>query len=275
MDGPPFPPSKLAAPVPVHFPHPGLHFPCSLLIKRLEQFEVLDEIPKSRFSLDHDLSVLDDEKALLVAAIRIRAELNAELARLKQRDEDDPRLLSVPYNAHQTPHLAGGMSPSSNSNASSSAAHAMSSPLQSPIASVVATPSSLVPAAVPALTTASKASRAKKPKAVKSQQNVTEKKGSSLKRKKPDADPNAPKKPSNAFFWFCQEKRAPLQEKFRGEGMSGQHDLTKALAKLWSETAAEDKKVCTIWGRGVCVGEGTEPMLGGRDVCSHQALEPI
>lgn len=63
------------------------------------------------------------------------------------------------------------------------------------------------------------------------------------KRRKGDIDPNAPKKPSNAFFWFCQAKRAELQEQFKGEGTTGQHDLTKALAKLWGETNPEEKKV--------------------------------
>ena len=85
------------------------------------------------------------------------------------------------------------------------------------------------------------------------------------RRRKADTDPNQPKKPSNAFFWFCQEHRPSLQERFRGEGVQGQHDLTKILAKLWGETAPEDKKVCcprqeqqllskqgihSWWGRG-------------------------
>ena len=63
------------------------------------------------------------------------------------------------------------------------------------------------------------------------------------RKRKSDVDPLAPKKPSNAFFWFCQEYRPGLQEHFKGEGMSGQHDLTKILAKLWSETKMEDRKV--------------------------------
>ena len=62
-------------------------------------------------------------------------------------------------------------------------------------------------------------------------------------RKKKDGHSNAPKKPSNAFFWFCQEHRGSLQDQFRGEGVAGQHDLTKILAKLWSEATPEDKKV--------------------------------
>jgi hypothetical protein len=230
----------------------------SLLIKRLEQFEVLDDIPKSKFSLTPDLPALNDDKALLIAAVRIRAELNAELARLKAQDQEEIKLPGTSNNAHYTSYR--GMSPSNSATSSSVPPHGVATPLQSPVASVVAPPSSLVPATVPTLTSTSKNARIKKTKATtKVHLQAPEKsKVSSLKRKKPDADPNAPKKPSNAFFWFCQEKRAALQEKFRGEGMSGQHDLTKALAKLWSETAAEDKKVGleaggVVWGK-VSVG---------------------
>lgn len=63
------------------------------------------------------------------------------------------------------------------------------------------------------------------------------------KRRKAGVDPNAPKKPSNAFFWFCQERKPSLQDQFKGRGVAGQHDLTKVLAKLWSEITPEDKKV--------------------------------
>ena len=69
------------------------------------------------------------------------------------------------------------------------------------------------------------------------------------RKRKSDVDPLAPKKPSNAFFWFCQEYRPGLQEHFKGEGMSGQHDLTKILAKLWSETKMEDRKVHQLQAR--------------------------
>lgn len=66
--------------------------------------------------------------------------------------------------------------------------------------------------------------------------------GGGGRKKRGDGNSNAPKKPSNAFFWFCQEHRGSLQDQFRGEGVAGQHDLTKILAKLWSEATAEDKK---------------------------------
>ena len=68
-------------------------------------------------------------------------------------------------------------------------------------------------------------------------------KGSAASRRKKDADSGAPKKPSNAFFWFCQEQRGSLEDQFRGEGVAGQHSLTKILAQKWGETSTEDKKV--------------------------------
>ena len=231
----------------------------SFLVKRLEQFEVLDEIPRSKFSLNSDLlsNVIMDEKALLVTAIKIRGELDTELARLKPQGETsdyNSKFLNIPSNAHHGgTYSTGSVSPVNNLSSSTSLqSHVTSTPLQSPIASVITTPSSLVPASVPTLSTgATTALKGKKAKLSKGQHKALApsdkrkgNKGSSLlRKKKPDVDPNAPKKPSNAFFWFCQEKRAPLQEQFRGEGMSGQHDLTKALAKLWSETDTEHKKV--------------------------------
>ena len=221
----------------------------SFLIKRLEQFEVLDEVPASRMTLYQDSCQVEDEKALLVAAIRIQGQLDAELARLKAHapsDHDSKRLHPPPS------HTSGTTSPVSSHTHNPAPSHSRvtTTPLQSPIASVIVTPSSLVPASVPPAT---KPTVSTKKKTTKGRGGLGERQkatghrgGGTAKRKRPDADPNAPKKPSNAFFWFCQEKRAPLQEQFRGEGMSGQHDLTKALARLWSETASEEKKVSVV-----------------------------
>lgn len=225
---------------------------------------MLEEVPRSTFSLDPEsLPEVEDQKELLVAAVRIRAELNAELARLKTRrggeapehDSSRAKPQTVSNNTrHTAPANARSISPVSALNPAHSHDHVTANtPLQSPVASVISTPSSLVPASVPK----------SYGKVRKTKLKVTKAHGrgsGAAKRKRPDADPNAPKKPSNAFFWFCQEKRAPLQEQFRGEGMSGQHDLTKALARLWSETASEEKKVggyiyciASAPGRG-CVG---------------------
>ena len=58
-----------------------------------------------------------------------------------------------------------------------------------------------------------------------------------------ERDPNAPKKPANAFFWFCQEKRSEVQDRLAREGNVGHHDLTKVLSKMWGEVQNSDKKV--------------------------------
>ena len=58
-----------------------------------------------------------------------------------------------------------------------------------------------------------------------------------------EKDPNAPKKPSNAFFWFCQDKRSEVQDMLAREGNAGHHDLAKVLSKMWGEATASDKKV--------------------------------
>ena len=217
------------------------------MIKRLEQFEVLDEVSKNT-PLNQDIvSDPDDEKVLLATAVKIRAELDSELARLNGSStiSDESHNLNV---AH---HSGGSVSPHGTEamRSTPSYCHVAITPLQSPIASVIVTPTSLVPASIPVIGN-TKPKKSKNPRANTQSSNSSEKqkgRGSgSSKRKKADADPNAPKKPSNAFFWFCQDKRASLQEKFRGEGMSGQHDLTKALAKLWSETGTDDKKVCDV-----------------------------
>jgi hypothetical protein len=60
---------------------------------------------------------------------------------------------------------------------------------------------------------------------------------------KKERDPHLPKKPSNPFFWFCQEHRAMVQEQCAKDTTSGHHELTKALARMWNETSGEEKKV--------------------------------
>lgn len=101
------------------------------------------------------------------------------------------------------------------------------------------------PKTKPSATTGTSAPKQKKTTKTAAGGRAKKESGSTRKRKS-DVDPLAPKKPSNAFFWFCQEYRPGLQEHFKGEGMAGQHDLTKILAKLWSETKMEDRKVYTL-----------------------------
>ncbi|XP_071813334.1 uncharacterized protein [Apostichopus japonicus] len=60
-----------------------------------------------------------------------------------------------------------------------------------------------------------------------------------------EKDPNAPKKPANAFLMYCQEKRlsaslANNADKPRAE--MSHADLTKQLAKEWNDLEEKDKK---------------------------------
>ena len=218
-------------------------------MKRLEHFQEF-ELPKAK-NWDGDLDSSDEDSDIATAAAKIRADIDAELKATSEQSNSHNSKLNLP-----PPALLG---PSSSNDASlepgpvtpkSQVAnghtvlttpkhHAMSSPA----ASIILTPT-LVSATVPIVMTTSNVVPIKTKrgtKGVKRETNSTEK--GTTKKRRTDGDPNAPKKPSNAFFWFCQDKRATLQEQFRGEGMAGQHDLTKALARLWSETKIEDRKV--------------------------------
>jgi hypothetical protein len=53
-------------------------------------------------------------------------------------------------------------------------------------------------------------------------------------------DPNAPKRPANAFFFFCQMERANFKEANQDASLS---DLTKLLGQKWKSLTTEQKKV--------------------------------
>lgn len=60
-----------------------------------------------------------------------------------------------------------------------------------------------------------------------------------------EKDPNAPKKPANAFLMFCQEKRlsASQANKIENRKPEMSHaDLTKQLAKQWNDLEEKQKK---------------------------------
>ncbi len=252
--------------------HTHLPFKHRFLMKRLGQFEVIDEVPRIDVILNPDVMMdTSNERALLATAVKIRAEVNSELARLKSLGEvskHELKVLHIPNNAHRRSSYSGNGGNIFRAPTSVPHGRAVSSTsLQSPATSVIVTSSSVPPpqppppaAAVSPVVGAPTKIKKGKPGKVQSQiilptsGKIKNTGRAGTKRKRGDGDPNAPKKPSNAFFWFCQEKRASLQEKFRGEGTSGQHDLTKALAKLWSETGTEDKKVCDLTSGGeLCV----------------------
>lgn len=63
------------------------------------------------------------------------------------------------------------------------------------------------------------------------------------KRKGTKADPNAPKRPANPFFQFCQEQRPRVMERLAGEPEPSKQELTRQLATTWKSLSTEDKKV--------------------------------
>lgn len=235
-------------------------------MKRLEQFEVLDEVPRIDFSQLYSIPSLTNETTLLATAIRIKAELDKEVANVKSlpdmklcRDSNNDSKKAT-NNAHHGGDHGNGMVDAFRSPASSQNGMAYTpqhSPMSTSSSAVVAT--SNQPHTSGSVSSSPGSGKIKKATRIKhaphginlsSDKQKPLGRGHSSKKRRPDADPNAPKKPSNAFFWFCQEMRPSLQEQCREEGMSGQHDLTKALAKLWSETKTEDKKVHTSYYAG-------------------------
>jgi len=57
---------------------------------------------------------------------------------------------------------------------------------------------------------------------------------------KPEKDPNAPKRPANAFFMFCQLERGKLRENNQDASLS---ELTKMLGLRWKDMSADEKQV--------------------------------
>ncbi len=62
---------------------------------------------------------------------------------------------------------------------------------------------------------------------------------------KPQKNPNQPKRPKSAYFYFCDEKRPALIKKARGK--SGKDkvivgEVAKALGDLWKKKNDNDKK---------------------------------
>lgn len=63
------------------------------------------------------------------------------------------------------------------------------------------------------------------------------------------SDPNAPKKPANAFLMFCQEKRLSASQSNHSDKPKvemSHADLTKQLAKEWNDLEENAKKVTIV-----------------------------
>ncbi|XP_045772250.1 high mobility group B protein 3 [Maniola jurtina] len=65
------------------------------------------------------------------------------------------------------------------------------------------------------------------------------------KADKPERDPNAPKKPCNAFFQFCQEQRPVVVAETATEMGSEptKQEVTRQLASRWRALTNEEKRV--------------------------------
>lgn len=69
--------------------------------------------------------------------------------------------------------------------------------------------------------------------------------GPKRKTQKTAADPNAPKRPANPFFQYCQEQRTNVLESLiaQGFGEPSKQEVTKQLAINWNGLNPIDKKV--------------------------------
>lgn len=83
---------------------------------------------------------------------------------------------------------------------------------------------------------------------IKNEKPKTIKRPPRKKVPKSEKDPNAPKRPSNPFFQFCQEQRQILMEQISAELKPGEveptkQELTRQLALKWNSLSVPDKKV--------------------------------
>ncbi|KAF6199071.1 hypothetical protein GE061_007096 [Apolygus lucorum] len=68
---------------------------------------------------------------------------------------------------------------------------------------------------------------------------------SGVKRKGHKIDKNAPKRPANPYFQFCQEQRNSAIEEMASVGQTdpSKVDVTKHLANKWNALTQDDKKI--------------------------------
>ncbi|CAH1398586.1 unnamed protein product [Nezara viridula] len=69
-----------------------------------------------------------------------------------------------------------------------------------------------------------------------------------IKKKIHKVDKNAPKRPANPYFQFCQEQRTSTIEEMTSAGQSepSKIDVTKHLAYKWNLLTQDDKKVILL-----------------------------
>ena len=66
------------------------------------------------------------------------------------------------------------------------------------------------------------------------------------KAKKTKKDPNAPKNPMNAYFFYVKENRESYKAKHSDLKMT---EITKALGSQWKEMNEKEKEVCPLRNR--------------------------
>ena len=82
-------------------------------------------------------------------------------------------------------------------------------------------------------------------------------------------DPDAPKKPANAFFMYCQQQRNSMHGDPK-QSTVGHHELTKHLAKEWKTLGAERQKVRA--GSSLICKEGCRFSMG---CCMREPYHPL
>ncbi|XP_026469340.1 high mobility group protein B1-like [Ctenocephalides felis] len=90
--------------------------------------------------------------------------------------------------------------------------------------------------------------REKNDKLSKSNNKSNSKKKTGTRKKiktEKDKDPNAPKRPPNAFFLFCQEQRPIAMQKLAAfsQNEPNKQELTRHLALLWRNLPPDEKQI--------------------------------
>lgn len=58
--------------------------------------------------------------------------------------------------------------------------------------------------------------------------------------KRPNRDPSLPKRPHNAFFYFCQERRPGMQKEFPN---MNKKEIAAMLSQKWNEVSHPEKEI--------------------------------
>lgn len=87
-------------------------------------------------------------------------------------------------------------------------------------------------------------------------------KATKAKKEKKEKDPNAPKKPSGAYIFFCNDKRAEVKKANPEFGVA---ESGRELGSMWKSATDDDKKV----------GAGSLVLVSGRGVQATFAVSCV